>query len=394
MRAQTRTELVFAKRRLSEPPLFERNEAGQDRVETIGRLLDLPGVLAAACDAGRVVYGEIGRTKPDARTVPAADGYICEINSGMMDFLYAVARAASGLSVVYRVDGTAKNVQAKSKEEVSELLRSTFRQWRAHCTPNLFEAFWKQARIEHAKFVVHQAAGGRAESVATWAEAFVLAHELGHAALNLKLVESPQPSEELRADSVGFDIFFGSRKVQEDVRMALGGMCVAIRVIECLEKIGVKFARVYPAAAIRLEMLLSRLRRKSPSQQYFDEINTIVVAHLGMFDSLDDLIGKTTKSVAGGLWQRRVGLIAALQFLVTENRPNRVWTGAFERETVGLSAADQQLLARDLQLYYADTPSQESFYVEPCRLRMGEAMRRCVPELPEPLRRLFSNSVN
>jgi len=188
-RAMTPAEAALQSAQTRQPPLYPKNTHGRDRVQALAGLLEWPDALQQRRDDGRIALGEIGDWQPDARTYGVDEqNYVIEVTSGYMDFLYALGRAMAGASVVYGRDGSVKNAQGLSVSNVADLAAQTLAEWQKHCQPQLWDLFWKEKRIQHARFDLSAPARDITETLVTCAELFTIAHEIGHVALGLASV--------------------------------------------------------------------------------------------------------------------------------------------------------------------------------------------------------------
>ena len=152
-RAMTPAEAALQSAQTRQPPLYPKNTHGRDRVQALAGLLEWPDALQQRRDDGRIALGEIGDWQPDARTYGVDEqNYVIEVTSGYMDFLYALGRAMAGASVVYGRDGSVKNAQGLSASNVADLAAQTLNEWQKHFQPRLLDLFWKEKRIQHARF--------------------------------------------------------------------------------------------------------------------------------------------------------------------------------------------------------------------------------------------------
>ncbi len=116
------------------PPRYRLID-GRDRAQQLFDLLapSLPDLVQSLHTNGTIVIGEIGLNRPDARTIPVADnGSVIEITSGMMDFVYAVARALAGVFVGHSDSGQPENQPALDLSGVVEHIAALFQIWARH----------------------------------------------------------------------------------------------------------------------------------------------------------------------------------------------------------------------------------------------------------------------
>ena len=325
-RAMTPAEAALQSAQTRQPPLYPKNSRGRDRVQALAGLLEWPDALQQRRDDGRIALGEIGDWQPDARTYGVDEqNYVIEVTSGYMDFLYALGRAMAGASVVYGRDGSVKNAQGLSVSNVADLAAQTLKEWQKHCQPRLWDLFWKEKRIEHARFDLSAPARDITETLVTCAELFTIAHEIGHVALGLGFSAPAHANSQVAADLAGLAVYVPTAAKLIGERFAFAGPALAVRVTGSLSRCGVTFSGAYPPVAERLDHLLRGLRAFCPSDQYFTEASTIMVANLSFMDDIDKLIQPHAPSPVPNAWEGLVGAIAALQALVTERRPPAVF---------------------------------------------------------------------
>src|SRR5262245_57982762 len=110
-----------------------------------------------------------------------------------------------------------------------------------------------------------------------------------------------------------------------DLRLVMAGYGLSVRLRESLARMGVKFSDQYGDARARLELGLAKLRELCPSDQYFDELSTVLLATLKHLDKIDlDLTGRAKKPWIDNQWNRwesLASLIGVSQSVVNDKRP-------------------------------------------------------------------------
>lgn len=109
------------------PPIYSLNSIGSDRPLALAGVLqeEFPPRLLELHHKDQLVIGEIGQHTPDIRTLPAGpDNFIIGVNSGLMDFYYAVGRAAHGRAINYVKSAIPENAPAINQKEMLELIAS------------------------------------------------------------------------------------------------------------------------------------------------------------------------------------------------------------------------------------------------------------------------------
>ena len=391
-RAMTPAEAVLRSAQEKHPPLYAKNLHGLDRVQALAAILELPPALEHARAEGLIACGEIGKWMPDAGTQRLdARNFVIELTSGHMDFFYAVGRAMGGASVMYGRDGAPKNTQALPLNNVASLTAQTIKDWKKHCQPALWDLFWKERRIEHTRFDLSEGPHDMTETLITCAELFTLAHEFGHVALGMGVSAPAHENEEIAADLAGLDIYIPTAVKLLGERIAFVGPAFAVRITESLARRDVAFLATYPPAAQRLEHIMRCLRAFCPSEQYFDEASTIMVANLSFMDDIDKRVerGSTQAIQAQDQWYGLVGALAALQSLITERRSLSVFLEMFERGVRAQSPDAARDIARTLGRYYGRDAKVISFFDEPLRQAMGRALDECIRIMPNERQKLF-----
>jgi hypothetical protein len=307
------------------PPAYSRNKRGIDRAESLAEQIIkfLPPEIIKLIGSDQLVIGEVGDWVPSICTyVPPSveeGNFIIAVNSGVMDFYYAIARAVHGRTILHGSSGTIKNDCAISFEAMFLLFRSALTNWREMCDPGIFQSLanWlhQHERIQHGDFVISEDVRDTAESMTTNAELFMLAHEFGHVALKIGAFEPVWNEEESDADTFAVIPYLHYCNQRDELRMAMAGMGLAVRVTGSLAQVGVKFSRAYPPPCERLDRILSRARQMMPSERCFDEASTIMVSVLDQMDHVDEKLDLSRSQTSSKMleWQTRVRMIAILE---------------------------------------------------------------------------------
>jgi hypothetical protein len=388
----TLAEAHLQRLKTEHPPTFPPNSRGADRVQALAGVLqpNLPADFRCQIDGGFIAIGEVGRADPDAETVRFADGSNAVIvTSGMMNFLYAVGRAMAGVAT-FTSNGKPTTQAAKSLEEVVKLIAEVFRAWRRHCQPTLIDLLRKKGPIEHARFSVAPQVLAITENLITSAELFIVAHELAHACFNLGLTKPLLANGEASADLLGLGFYTRPAIEAVGVRNAFTGPVLAVRIIAALERSGARFSADYPPGDERVQGLLQGMRDFSPTQQFYDEAATVLVAHLDMMDSVDRKLGKADQPRLNRLWQARVRMIAVLQEIGCGRQAPETFSQMWELTATDVAAAERRELASTLTRYLAK-PDLECVFLPPdMRRAMLAGLTKAIALLPEPERAVFS----
>jgi len=311
------------------------------------------------------------------------------VTSGMMNFLYAVGRAMAG-AATFTSNSTPATSPAKSLEEVVELVAEVFKAWRRHCQPTLIDLFRKNDPIAHARFTIAPQILAITENLVTSAELFIVAHELAHACFNLGLTKPPLANEEASADLLGLGFYARPATEVAGVRTAWAGAVLAVRIIAALEHSGARFSSAYPPGDERVQGLLQELRAFSPTQQFYDEAATVLVAQLDMMDDVDRRLGKPNQPRLDRLWQARVRMIAVLQEIGCGRQVPDKFVAMWRLTASDLANAERAELAATLVQCLAK-PDPECVFLPPdMRRAMLAALTKAIALLPEPERAAFA----
>ena len=367
---------------------------GKDRAMALVESLSLlPLPLMAMFGGGQLVCGEISDPQPDVYTREVAAGeFLIVMTSGWPDFLYAVSRAMAGASVMHSPVGVAENTRALDRTQTSALMADALRDWRRLSTPSLWDLFWRKRRILTPDFALHPGADGLAESKATAAAMFMIAHELGHVALDAALTTSPEDKDELRADAVGMSMYLPRAQERFGLRLALDGAAFAIRVTHSLTRVGVRFTSAYPEPGERLAAALSRARAMCPSEQFFDEASTVVASNLELMDEIDAALpGVDASPGRDKAWQARAILIGVLQSLVTAGQGTQTFVDEFAATERDLGPEITRGVAHTLRAYYPTEPGPDGYLSRDIRAGMGQSLGACIVSMTAADRALFED---
>ena len=378
------------------PPFYPKNSSGKDRAAALaeGLLPVLPDTLRDKMDDGTLAVGEIGTVKPEVKTIPLGQrNYVITLNSGQMDFYYAVVRALSGVMSVHVGSTTPENPAAASVHDVVPRVAAAFRNWRDIQQPGFWRGIFGGAgeRIAHDTTELGSRVLANTERLATCAELFMLAHEFAHVALDLGIRQGPHPdSEELSADAVGFS-FFRRMFTKGGYRDAHAAAAFAVRVTGGLEHAGVRFARDYPPAIERLRHLRDAMANQCPSPAYFDEAANIMVAYCDLMDDIDRALDPKS-ATSYDSWVAAVGLAAALEEVARGNQPRAAFAGMVERAAGRLPPEGLAAVGRIIRSKYGPGSSSAGYIEPPLRTAMCAVLGQCLWDLPEQHRAHFVSS--
>lgn len=391
----TPAQTYLVERQRKFPPCYQRRN-GLDRGQQLCRTLEpgLPPELRALLADGTVAVGEVGRFEPDVRAIPiAGGGFAIEFSTGMMDFDYAVGRALAGVHIEHTQAGPV-NKTALKLPGVVELVGGVYREWRKHTRwAGLRRSLWlfgPLKRIKHAEFAIAPGPREWIDDLVTTAEAFMLAHELGHVALDRGLVPPITANDEENADSYGLKFFLAAYEQKGSPRFAYAAVIFAIRLFAGLERLpGVNFGAAYPPQAKRVELLRDQILARHPSRQYFHEAATIMVAYQDIMDDVDEYIFKGAPAVPADADRVLVRLISELE----EVARGRVEQGTFVDDMAKIEQSTPADMLKQAAVtlvgYYLPPSRQDSFLPFDRRVLMAAALVRLVMALPPHLQKLF-----
>jgi hypothetical protein len=384
-RSVTAATEYLAKRQTKYPVSSDR-PGGLDRAWSLYQDLTagLPPTLCTYASDGAVAVGELGRNAPDVRMVPTGDGAVIEFTSGMIDFIDAVVRTLAGNMVKVTSSGP-ENAASLSLSEVALHTAALFREWK---WPNQW--IWAIRRIAAPKFSMGKNVQRTVHDIATHALRFLLAHELGHVALERGLLPQPNENVELAADTIGFGFLLrAGERHGMDPTITFAAAVLAVRICAGLEHVGVRFSGDYPKQQKRVENLHSVMRSACPGVQYFHEIARIAVAYQDQMDDVDRALDKRLQAAPLDAERVLVRLVAELLDVAL----GRLSPGRFEADVVALSErAPRGVIPEALQTlhrYYVDSPTEDTFIDADTKATMGRALVEITAALPssvtEPL---------
>jgi len=380
----------LAERQRGHPPRYARR-GGADRAQQLCGVLEpeLPEPLQALLRTGAVAVGEVGIYVPDVRTIPVAseglDGFVIEFTTGMMDFNYAVGRALAGVDMGQtRSDSDGR--EALELPGVVALVAGVFQEWARH---SRWSWLLPRRRVKHVELAVADSVRQWIEMLATTAELFMLARELGHVALDRGLCPPLSENVAEDADRYGLQFFLPAAEKRVGLRRAYAGAVFAIRVFAGLERLGVRFSTERPPQAKRVELLRTHILSRTPSRQYFHEISTIMEACQDVMDDVDNHIDRRSPSILRDAEQTVVLLIAQLEDLTRGRAPQSEFVEDFVRIARRTPPDTLRRACTTLVEYYLPPWTDESYVSPDLRIQMASALVAVVDALPEHLRKLF-----
>lgn len=375
----------LSKRQRRYPPRYAA-KAGADRAQQLYHVLapGLPRELQKRVADGVVAIGEVGDNVPDVRTIPVApDGFVVEFTSGMMDFQYAVARALAGLDQ----GNTILRSKPQGFGDVTRLVERVLRRSARYVR---WFWLWPWRRIENPDFPIAKDVHDWIEMIVTMGELFLLAHELGHVALNSGIVKPVYENDEVNADHYGFEFLLPEAEKRWHKRVAYAGPVIPIRIFASLERLGVQFSDRYPPQAERVKLLREQVHKMCPSEQYFHEVTTIMVAWQDMLDDIENHIDPKSTRALPDAERVLVRLIAELEEVAKGNVKLDTFVTnigflakAYPAETIKQAA---RMLVKD---YTPPRPPPGGFLREELRATMAQKLTELLTRLPTELRPLF-----
>jgi hypothetical protein len=338
----------------------------------------LPERLRDLVDSGTVTIGAIGTTMPDIETIAVkGDGHVITFTTGLMQFVYAVSRAlAAGINVIER-DATQR--ATLDVEGVAPRIARIYRVWmRYHQWPWRLLPFGRP-RLDRFDFPISREAHQLAEDLATRAEAFMLAHELGHVLIDRKMTDVAGENEESRADEVGFRLFLAS----EHSRMGMAAATWAIRILAGLRRAGFRFSDAYPPPEQRMDRLFGVLRSMNRSDRNVDEMSTIAIANASYLGAAEAQVFGARADAAPDERQIRITLVAILEELASGRITPSQGRDDFAATSRAVDARTRGRVFDVLIRYYLlEAMAVEGYLRQDMALQMGGMLLQLPTQLP------------
>ena len=232
----------------------------------------LPSLFFELNREGVIAIGEVNDPIPNAKTV-RLDGpaYAIVFNTGLQQFLYRVTRV---LSTRFHPQGSDAASQGLSFEDSCRILTDVFFWFR-----ETGRAFGPDYPVTKQQVII-------ASMLATAAERFFLAHELGHVLNDLGAVASKVPSEQREAawaDEANADQFAlfvvisaGNRESPTiPLEICYAGAEIALSTFSGLEMLGVEFEDTHPPAQERLNAVRGYVRNSCADNTSFERMTAM-----------------------------------------------------------------------------------------------------------------------
>jgi hypothetical protein len=394
--APSRPAADFLARRQKRYPPFYATSPGVDRARQIYRALKsgVPQDIRKLFDQETAVIGEVGRNAPDVsvRVLKRAgfrrlarSAYVIEFNSGMMDFVYAVARTLAGLMVRQTTSGPSNTAPLQMPDVVAQTAALFARRARLSRWP--WSAF--SGRIEHPTFPITKSVHDWIETLTTCAEMFMVAHEVGHVARREGMPPFSSNEEEC-ADALAMSFYLPAifQLYKEEPRLALAGAMFAVNIFEGLQRLGVHFSDVYLPQVKRVELVKHFVLALGPSPQWFHEIFTIAVAYQDMLEDVVNRLDPGSKPPAQ-FDRVLVRIISEIEEVVRGRLKMEKLIDDLGDIQRRVPASLLEAVARTLCAYYVTNPSPVALLHPAFRKQMGEVLVAAIPRMPGALRDVF-----
>ncbi len=315
------TPRQFVEDRQSEHPLPSRRPE-PDRGKTIYAALAprLPQAVSGLFYSGVAAIGEVGIDTPEALTyfvpfpglAPPA-GYAILVHTGLRSFLYEVSAALHSRMNVFGAGGKKEQSPTATVEETVSLVAGVFR------------GFMRDGKAPSLQTKLPAQLKNLADALATHAECFIVAHEIGHIAswLGTGVSSELSPADELRADNFALGLVLGGLAQSPNAtqnmsqRMVYAGAEFALRVFAGLAHVGYEFGESHPPPAERLQEIRRAAREALGGTRGFMMVSTIAFSQDQMLESIERTLAPPDKvGFVVGLTPER--LLSTLSVLIEE----------------------------------------------------------------------------
>jgi hypothetical protein len=329
--------------------------------------------------SGKVIVAEIGKAAPNATTFHFQEdaSHLVTVNSGLIEFLDAVARALFRATTVY------KETTVPPEGDIDDVigrLADLFCAWQA--VPGS-----EESAIDPTRIPLPPQAGSSAALLAAESLRFILAHELGHvrSAVLTKSTTALSRDQEFEADAAGVNLLLATGIQQ---RMAFAGSVVALRALAVLQSMGHVFAGTHPPPLDRLGALFKAVRGFVPDPLDYCSISTIASSFDEMMDQGN--MRRLGHMEGAALTVDRIvaRLYGALIECLNRGFPSPEALGQMFLNDIHRTPPDMLpvLAAATTRLFYPTIHARMSY---PGLPRMREIYFGLLPGLPEPARTIF-----
>lgn len=369
------------------PPRYLQHEHAPDWATILYWKLAkfLPDPIRTAEQRGDIAVGETGATVPDMRVVYLRpDNYAVLATGGMLDMILSIALTLWG----YDARTLRRVPEPVAMEDVARRLDEVLRYWARVMTGRFV---WQR------KFRIGRRISSLPEADLDWFHAivdstalFMFSHEMAHIELDMKLVPPAFSKEETNADWYGCELFLRAAPAHLHPRMVYTGPQLAMRLFGALQQLGVRFPEDYDPPDVRGRALRTQLRAKCPSQQYFHELATVMVASMDLIDDVMDRVVKSPTPWQPDLDRMAARLIAQLIAVAQGQVPLRKFADDIATLATHTDPDVMKQAARVVWGYYLDPDGNSESYLQP-QLRVTMAARLCelMDCLTPALRELF-----
>ena len=255
----------------------------------------LPPELRELFTEGYIAVGALHDDSPNAFVKHLGDdGYAIVFHTGLKDFLYRLARVLSTRFF------PSLGVQADRQAEAPPLHET------ARIVAEVFWWYQETGRTFGPSYEITDQQIQVASMLATEAELFLLAHEIGHiiadAGLDSEFSEritgfsvAAGDYDEHAADAIAFRLVMQIHGPQSQLKPSLvqlryAGVEFALRVFATLERLGFTFDSTHPAAGRRLDFIRAEVRRLVPDEQAWTSLSVLARGVEALFDEMAKII--------------------------------------------------------------------------------------------------------
>jgi hypothetical protein len=361
---------------------------GRDRVPDLfaGMAPTLPASLTEMLRSGSLALGEVGEPGIRAKRENLGNNeFSVEVYSGLMEFFATVC----GLLCSAGTHTTPTHVEQPgvSREEVIQAIARLFTDWR--------DGHYAQ-RFQRPVITAGAAAAATAQRLETHAVLFVIAHELGHVFIESdEAFDAVAPDEwggaESTADYAAIKLLLRYAPAADRYRSSFAGALIAVRIFNCLEKMGAKFDGTHhPPPGVRLQLIKSYLLKVLGSDYAYTRYSVGGLAMDEYLESVENQLSnqstateQTAERVSARLWM--ILEAGGMKALAPEHvRRDLLMTVERVPEPV------MREVAANFRRWFLtganDLPPAERDSLEPV---MAEILKTHLPHFPEPARSFF-----
>ncbi len=353
----------------------------------------LPLQLRQYVNTGAVAFGEIGFLTPNAfaQFVPP-NGYAIQVYTGLSHFLYRVARALYTRTNLLGDDGSVAQATTATMEQTVAMLAEIFRN------------FIHDGRIQGPSgYSISRQQINLASNLATHAEIFALAHEIGHIIHWLRQGRGPEtfaPTAEFEADQNAMEFILGWHADPAAAalqRMAYAGAEFTVRVFASLDHLGYKFEATHPPPGERLQQIRRGAEAICGSRRAFMMLSTIAFGNDQLLEAVEREVAGPQAAAGFVVGPTPERLLSSLSVLIEECAKGVVTEEFVVKETVKILAGvpDDILLktAEEAARMYSPQAPTIDLSVFPTAGFEEMKFRKILLLLPEPARKVFANAV-